>query len=157
MGTEAVFEQLPQAPVLMVQGLSTDSSVSNASLRSKTLFFLRAFLTSDTATPNRVDTFRHAIAIIADPDALYLKGDNTDGMAIQLRESAISLIQQLLERRLAVTLLLQRKQHLVSLGIQRIQQLRSARGEEAEFTRVELQNWESLLVQLARAEPEGEA
>jgi len=159
--TEAVFEQLPQAPLLMVRGLSTDPSISNASLRSKTLFFFSAFLTSDTATRGRANTFRHAIAMIADTDSLYLKGsdddqDNLDGVAIQLRESAISLIQQLLERRLAVTLLLQRKQHLVSLGIQRIQQLRSARGEEAEFTSVELKHWESLLVQLARSEPEEE-
>merc|ERR1719281_332158 len=101
--------------------------------------------------------------MIADTDSPYLKNDpngssngNFDVVAIQLRESAISLIQQLLERRFAVTLLLQRKQHLVSLGIQRIQELRSARGEEAEFTRVELQHWESLLVRLARAEPEEE-
>merc|ERR1711933_56378 len=157
--TEAVFEQLPQASLLMVRGLSTDPSVSNASLRSKTLFFLRAFLTSDTATRDRAHTFRHAIALIADTDSPYLNGaeeDHLDGVAIQQRESALSLIQQLLERRFAVTLLLQRKQHLVSLGIQRIQQLRSARGEEAEFTRVELHHWESLLVQLARAEPEEE-
>merc|ERR1711933_211865 len=157
--TEAVFEQLPQAPLLMVRGLSTDPSVSNASLRSKTLFFLRAFLTSDTATRNRAHTFRHAIALIADTDSPYLKGteeDHLDGVAIQQRESALSLIRQLLERRFAVTLLLQRKQHLVALGVQRIQRLRSARGEEAEFTRVELEHWESLLVQLARAEPEEE-
>mmetsp|Transcript_20233 Transcript_20233/g.47557 ORF Transcript_20233/g.47557 Transcript_20233/m.47557 type:complete len:397 (+) Transcript_20233:107-1297(+) len=159
--TEAVFERLPQAPVLMAQGLSTDPSVSNASLRSKTLFFLRAFLTSDTSTPDRAGTFRHAIAAIADPDGPYLKGDDDDSdddaAAIQLRESALSLIRQLLERRFAVTLLLQRKQHLVALGVRRIQRLRSARGEEAEFTRVELEQWESLLVQLARAEPEEEA
>merc|ERR1712241_934614 len=155
--TEAVFEALPQAPVLMVQGLSTDPSVSNASLRSKTSFFLRAFLTSDTATKKRAHNFRHAIAMIADTDSLYLNDDGSgDGVAIQLRESALSTIQQLLERRLAVTLLLQRKQHLVSLGIRRIQQLRSATGEEAEVTRIELQHWETLLVQLARAEPEEE-
>merc|ERR1739848_809982 len=101
-------------------------------------------------------------AMIADTDSPYLKGATAagggdDGVAIQLRESTISLIQQLLERRFAVTLLLQRKQHLVSLGVQRIQQLRSAVCEEAEFTRVELQHWESLLVQLARAEPDDEA
>jgi len=161
--TEAVFEQLPQAPVLIVQGLSSDPAVSNASLRAKTLFFLRAFLTPDNATPTRANKFRHAIAMIADTDSLYLNdknNDNGDGdgganvVAIQLRESAIALLQQLLDRRLAVTLLLQRKQHLASLGIQRIQQLRAAKGEEAEFSKVELQHWEAFLIQLARAEPE---
>ena len=159
--TEAVFEQLPQAPVMMVQGLSSDPAVANASLRTKTLFFLRAFLTSDNSSPARTNKFQHAIAMIADTDSQYLNneanGDEVpDFEAVQLRESAIALLQQLLERRLAVSLLLQRKQHLASLGVQRIQQLRSAKGEDAEFTRVELQNWEAFLVQLARTEPEEE-
>jgi len=157
--TEAVFEKLPQAPLLMVQGLSSDPSVSNASLRAKTLFFLRAFLASDNGTPARADIFNHSIAMIADTDSLYLNnsssGEAPDVVAIQLRESAIALLQQLLERRLAVTLLLQRKQHLASLGVQRILELRTAaKGEEAEFTRVELQHWEEFLAQLARAEPD---
>lgn len=159
--TEAVFEQLPQAPVMMVQGLSSDPGVANASMRTKTLFFLRAFLTSDNSSPTRTNTFKHAIAMIADTDSQYLNneanGDEVpDFAAIQLRESAIALLQQLLERRLAVALLLQRKQHLASLGVKRIQQLRAAKGEEAEFTLVELQNWETFLIQLARAEPEEE-
>jgi hsp70-interacting protein len=128
--TEAIFEQLPQAPFLMVQGLSSDPSVANASLRAKTVFFLRAFLASDNGTPARANKFRHAIAMIADTDSQYLNSGNgdevVDVVAIQLRESAIALLQQLLERRLAVTLLLQRKQHLASLGIQRIQQLRAS-------------------------------
>jgi len=155
--TEAVFEQLPQAPVLMVQGLSTDPSVSNTSLRTKTLFFLRAFVGSDTGTPVRAKTFQHAIAAIANTDSEYLNGNsNDDVIAIQLRESALALLRQLLERRLAVTLLLQRKQHLASLGVQRIQKLRSLTGDEAEMTRGELEHWEAFLLQLARAEPEEE-
>jgi len=159
--TEAVFEELPQAPLLMVQGLSSDPSVANASLRAKTLFFLRAFLASDNGTPARANKFQHAIAMIADTDSQYLNsssnsGNGDDFVAIQLRESAIALLQQLLERRLAVTLLLQRKQHLASLGIQRIQELRAATGEEAELTSVELQLWEAFLIQLARTEPKEE-
>jgi len=156
--TEAVFEALPQAPLLMVQGLSSDPSVANSSLRAKTLFFLRAFLASDNGTPVRANKFQHAIAMIADTDSQYLNSNsnNDDFVAIQLRESALALLQQLLERRLAVTLLLQRKQHLASLGIQRIQQLRAAKGEEAELTSVELQLWEAFLIRLARTEPEKE-
>lgn len=157
--TEGVFEGLPQAPLLMVRGLSTDPKVASTSLRTKALFFLRAFLTSDLSSKARVNTFVHAVAMIADTDSLYLNDtneDDSDYAAIQLRESALSLLQQLLERKLAVTLLLQRKQHLASLGVQRIQKLRSATGEEADSTRVELQHWESFLLLLARAEPEEE-
>mmetsp|Transcript_14597 Transcript_14597/g.30194 ORF Transcript_14597/g.30194 Transcript_14597/m.30194 type:complete len:359 (+) Transcript_14597:3-1079(+) len=152
--TEAVFERLPQAPLLMVHGLNSDAS---ASLKTKTLFFLRAFLGSDHGTEARAKTFQHAIAAIADTDSEYLNGNSYDDyMAIQIRESAISLLSQLLDRKLAVTLLLQRKQHLASKGVQRIQALRALTGEEAESTRVELQHWEAFLRLLARAEPEEE-
>ncbi|VEU35782.1 unnamed protein product [Pseudo-nitzschia multistriata] len=155
--TEGVFEGLPQAPAMMVQGLSTDPNVSSTSLRTKTLFFLRAFLTSDLSTPARAQAFRYAIAAVADTDSLYLKASDESGndwASIQLRESAVSLLGQLLERRLAVGLLLQRKQHLASRGVQRIRELRACTGEDAEATRTELQQWEAFLLLLARTEPE---
>jgi len=157
--TESVFEQLPQAPDLMVQGLSSDPNVASDSLRAKTLFFLRAFLASDNSTPARAKKFQHAILMIADTNSQYLN-DGTDGdgdpdvVAIQLRESAIALLQQLLQRRLAVNLLFQRKNLLAAQGVKRIQQLRETKGEEAELSRTELQHWEAFLIQLARAEPE---
>merc|ERR1712124_171307 len=95
----------------------------------------------------------------ADTDSLYLNdnsNDVDDYVAAQIRESSLSLLQQLLDRRLAVSLILERKQHLASLGVQRIQKLRTLTGDAAEFTQVELQNWESFLIQLARTEPENE-
>ena len=153
--TEAVFEQLPQAPVLMVQGLSSDPEVSNVSLRTKTLFFLRAYLTSDNATPERSKTFSYAIALVADPQYLNDNGED-DGAAITLRESSIALLQQLLERRMAVTLLLQRKNILASLGVERIKNMRALTGDDADRTKEELHLWETFLVLLARTEPEEE-
>jgi len=153
--TEAVFEQLPQAPVLMVQGLSSDPEVSNVSLRTKTLFFLRAYLTSDNATPERAKTFSYAIALVADPQYLNDNGED-DGAAITLRESSIALLQQLLERRMAVTLLLQRKNILASLGVERIKNMRALTGDDADRTKEELLLWETFLVLLARTEPEEE-
>ena len=153
--TEAVFEQLPQAPVLMVQGLSSDPEVSNVSLRTKTLFFLRAYLTSDNATKKRAKTFSYAIALVADPQYLNDNGED-DGAAITLRESSIALLQQLLERRMAVTLLLQRKNILASLGVERIKNMRALTGDDADRTKEELHLWETFLVLLARTEPEEE-
>mmetsp|Transcript_51906 Transcript_51906/g.58855 ORF Transcript_51906/g.58855 Transcript_51906/m.58855 type:complete len:383 (-) Transcript_51906:70-1218(-) len=150
--TEAVFEQLPQAPVLMVQGLSSDPVVLDSSLRVKTLFFLRAFLTSDNATPDRANNFSHAIAMVADPRYL---NDNSDGRAtIPLRESSIALLTQLLERRMAVKLILQRKNLLASLGVERIKKMRALTGDDAEMSKEELCNWETFLILLARTEPE---
>merc|ERR1712146_710465 len=107
--TESVFEQLPQAPLLMQEGLSIDPTVSNASLRMKTLFFFKAFLTSDNATKSRATTFQDAIAMIIADDTgseYYLNnsnnsntnGDDDSVVHQQLRELAIALLSQLLER-----------------------------------------------------------
>ena len=146
--TETVFEHLPQAPLLLVEGLNSNPIVTNESLRMKTLFFLRAFLTSDTSTTGRVNIFADAVNMVADPQYL------DDGESQQLRESSISLLNQLLERNLGNSILLARKDLLASLGVQRISYLRSLQGEEAEITKTELELWESFLVLLARAKPE---
>jgi hsp70-interacting protein len=148
--TEAVFEQLSQAPLLLVTGLDPDPLVTNEKLRVKTLFFLNAFLTSDTSSASRCHKFVDPINMVADPQ--YLGGNSS----AQLRELSIGILQQLLERRLAVNILLQRKDILASLGVQRISQMRSLTGEEAGMVQIELEQWESFLVLLARSKPEEE-
>jgi hypothetical protein len=88
--------------------------------------------------------------MIADPQYL------DDGSHDRLRELSISMLQQLLERRWGVRLLLQRKELLASLGVQRISAMRALTGDESELARTELEQWESFLVLLARANPEDE-
>lgn len=147
---EKVFANLPQAPTLMLDGLSTSSSVS-PSLRSKTLFFLRALVTSDFATSATIQTFQEPIIVIRDA---YL--DET--VDIELREMAIALLNQLLvDKKGGVRILLQRKNELAALGVQRIASLRKLTGEEQEFAQMELEHWENFLVLLARAVPEQES
>lgn len=150
--TEGVFDRLPQSPGLMVQGLDMDPGISNDSLRSKTLFFLSAFLTADTATSVRAEKFAGAIAMIAGPQYLGERSDSS------LRESSIGLLRQLLERHMSIPLLLERKDMLASLGVQRISQLRASADtrEDAHVTQQELNDWESFLILLARAKPEGQ-
>ena len=180
--TESVFEALPQAPSILCEGLVS----SSWSLQLKTLFFMRAFLTSDTATNTRAVRFRNAIAIVANTDAAwsYLKcglktstadedadkdGTRTNNsnayLAMQIRESSIELLQQLLQRQFAVALLLEQKHHLAAFGVQRIQTLRSLTttnknndddntDDDKESTKQELHKWESFLIQLARTVPE---
>jgi hypothetical protein len=148
--TETVFEHLSQAPLLIVKGLDPDSLVTNDKLRIKTLFFLNAFLTSDTSSQARCHKFVGPINIVADPH--YLGG----GSNAQLRELSICMLQQLLERHMAINILMQRKDLLASLGVQRISLLRTLTGEEAEMSRTELEQWESFLILLARSRPEDE-
>ncbi|KAL3929734.1 MAG: hypothetical protein SGARI_004669, partial [Bacillariaceae sp.] len=149
--TEGVFEHLPQAPVLLVKGLDPDPIMTNEALRKKTLFFTRAFLTSDTSSVARVHKFADAIAMVA--DGPYLD----DGSNAQVREISISLLNQLLERNYAIRLLLSRKELLATLGVERISMLRTLTGEDAEMAAMELEQWETFLVALARARPEDEA
>jgi hsp70-interacting protein len=152
--TEGVFEHLPQAPGLMVQGLGTDPNANCESLRSKTLFFLRAFLTADSATSARATKFGDAIAMVADRPE-YLE----EGADQSIRESSIGLLRQLLKRNMAVRLLLDRKDRLVPLGVLRVSQLRAlagSLGDDVYSIEQEIEDWESFLILLARANPEDE-
>jgi hsp70-interacting protein len=149
--TEGVFEHLPQAPVLLVKGLDPDPVMTNETLRKKTLFFLRAFLTSDNSSSIRVNKFADAVAMVA--DGPYL----ADGSNAQIREISISLLNQLLELQFGIKLLLSRKELLVTLGVERISLLRKLMGDEAEMASSELVQWEAFLVALPRAKPEAEA
>jgi hsp70-interacting protein len=146
---EQVFCSLPQAPTLFMEGLRVDNKNKSSlysSLQTKSLFFLKALLTSDASTPERVKTFQTAVVYVADH---YL--DTTTGMPPDLREMTISLLEQLVDRKLiAPAVLASRKDVLVAQAVQRISQIRALTGEEKEFAQMELDHWETFLVVLAR-------
>eukprot|EP00980_Cylindrotheca_fusiformis_P015433 scaffold4343_cov144-Cylindrotheca_fusiformis.AAC.11 len=139
---ESVFCNLPQSPALLAEGLNVQSSKQ---LKSRTLFFFRALITSDTAGPTRSELFASAIIYIIDN---YLDESNP----ADLREMAIELLEQLLQRKLATATILKRKDFLAALGVSRISSLRSLSGEEKEYAASELEHWESFMILLARAE-----
>jgi hypothetical protein len=138
---ESVFCNLPQASALLAEGLNKQSSQQ---LKSRTLFFFRAFITSDTAEPTRVGVFENAILYVADH---YLD----QSAPPDLREMAIAFLDQLLEQQKGVGVVLKRKDTLAALGVNRISLLRSLTGEEREYVATELEYWESFMVLLARA------
>jgi hypothetical protein len=74
----------------------------------------------------------------------------------RLCELALGLLQRILEQKKSVNLILQRKSTLVARGVERISALRALTGDEQEYAATELELWESILVLLARAEPDGE-
>ena len=148
---ETVFTQLPQSPELFLAGL--DPASASTSLRSKSLFFLRALVTSDLATSSRIRTFQKPILLVADGDS-YLG----EAASSELRELAIAFLERLLEdRKGGARLLLTRKNALAALGVQRISALRSLTGEDREFAQVELEHWENVMTLLSRATPEEES
>jgi hsp70-interacting protein len=149
---EMVFCSLPQAPTLIMAGLdpNTTSNLSQQ-LQTRTLFFLRALVTSDTATSAHIRTFGDAVACVVDH---YLADDATTPP--ELHEMAIALLEQILEQKKGVNPIVQRKDTLAALGVQRISALRSLKGEDREFAQVELDHWEGFMMLLARAELEEE-
>jgi hsp70-interacting protein len=145
---EQVFCQVEQATQLMQEGLGLGSDVSET-LQKRTLFFLRALITADTADRARVRQFNASIEHVADT---FLTEENS----ADLRELSLEFLVLVLQQKNSVNVLLgSRKAALATLGVQRIAKLRSMpEGEEKEFAAVELQHWEQLLVLLARAEPD---
>mmetsp|Transcript_88335 Transcript_88335/g.245902 ORF Transcript_88335/g.245902 Transcript_88335/m.245902 type:complete len:342 (+) Transcript_88335:91-1116(+) len=145
--SENVFVSLPQAPELLVAGL--DPASASLSLRSKTLFFLRALVTSDLAKSSQIQTFQNAVLLVADDSYLG------EAVAPELREMAIAQLENLLvDRKGGASIILQRKDKLAALGVQRIASLRALKGEDRELAQVELDHWENFMVLLARAEPD---
>ena len=144
---ETVFCNLEQSSELIMNGLDAKASLQ---LKTKTLFFFRALVTSDSATSTCAQVFGNAIAYIADN---YL-ADNSNSP--EIRELSIALLVQLLEMQRGINTILERKDSLAALGVQRISHLRSLVGEDREFAQVELEYWETFIILLARAKPECE-
>jgi len=145
--SEAVFCSLEQSSTLIMTGLNAESSAQQ--LKTRTLFFLRALLTSDTITDDNIRPFYGAIGYIADN---YLEETN----ATDLREITISLLVQLLEQSKGINTILKRKNMLAAQGVQRISSLRALTGEDREFAQMEVEQWESFMVLLARTTPVNE-
>jgi hsp70-interacting protein len=144
---ENVFSGVEQSRQIILEGLH-----GKEVLQKRTLFFLRALVTSDASTRERVRHFAHAIAHVVDTIALSSTAE--EECSAELREMALGFLEQILEQRKSVNIILDRKDALVAQGVQRISALRALTGEEREFASVELELWENLLVLLARATPD---
>eukprot|EP00538_Stauroneis_constricta_P009171 CAMPEP_0119565474 /NCGR_PEP_ID=MMETSP1352-20130426/30144_1 /TAXON_ID=265584 /ORGANISM="Stauroneis constricta, Strain CCMP1120" /LENGTH=374 /DNA_ID=CAMNT_0007614395 /DNA_START=101 /DNA_END=1225 /DNA_ORIENTATION=- len=144
---ENVLDNLEQTVALFVDGLNPSTATDG--LKRRALFFLRAYVTSDSATAERVRKLAAPIGIVAD----YYLEESTVTPA-ELREMSLSLLQQILEQKKSVDVILQRKTALVGLGVQRIAAMRKLTGDDKEYATVELEAWEGLIQQLARANPD---
>jgi hsp70-interacting protein len=157
---EAVFCQLDQAPRLIALGLTGgsegDKDYAPTALRQRTLFFLKALLTSDSSTRERVERFSGCIGYVLDAGMLDtgIPGDTSvsSSSSPEIRENALDLVQQVLEQKLSVNAVLDRKDTLASTAVRRVMEIRNlSLAEEKEYAAVELAHWEQVLVLLARA------
>ena len=150
--SEQVFCGVEQAPHLVLEGLQPGPGKDV--LQKRTMFFLRALITSDDSTRERVRLFDSSIAFVADHLIVPLSPDEDTPSMAEIREMGLALLLQILEQKKSVDAILARKESLVAHGVQRVQALRALTGEEKEFAAVELETWEALIVQLARASPD---
>merc|ERR1712176_644122 len=161
------FCQLQQSVQLIEYGLGTSTTTTTTTttssstttttpevLQKRTLFFLNALVTSDTSTRERVRLFNTCISWIASRMLQQTQNENEGTTAPEVREMALALLRQILEQKKSVNVILQHKDLLAGIGVQRIAYLRTLTGEDAEFATVELEHWEALLLLLARAEPD---
>jgi hsp70-interacting protein len=141
--SEQVFCRLEQANDLFSIGFR-----GREALQRRTLFFLRALITADTADFGRVRLFGQQVAFVADS---FL----SEQVNFDLRELSLELINLILQQKKSVDILLgERKKRIVSQGVQRVSSIRKLEGEERESASHELEQWEQLLVMIARAEPD---
>ena len=131
---ESIFCQLEQAPTVIQTGLES----TLPQLQTRTLFFLRALVTSDTASDSRIQTFETSLCYMADH---FLQSE----VSLDIRELSIALLEQLLEQNKYLSLFVQRKDALSTLGIQRVNELRQLTGEDKELAQNELEHWERFL------------
>ncbi|CAB9497294.1 HSPA (heat shock 70kDa) binding protein, cytoplasmic cochaperone 1 [Seminavis robusta] len=150
--SEQVFCGVDQAKEIIYEGLQQSTAAGNSSavLQKRTLFFLRALITSDDSTRERVRLFGHSVAYVADQLVTATSEDTT----AEIREMGLELLLQILEQKKSVNIVLDRKDNLVAHGVKRVQTLRALEGDERDYAAVELETWEALLVQLARATPD---
>ena len=130
-------------------------------LRKRSLFFVRALLTSDNATHERHVQFQDVISFIC----THGINDKWEGNA-EMREMSLAMLSRLLQYNLtpqpsepsveetASNIILKHRNGIGSIGAKRIQAIRSLNegSEERELATLELEAWETLMVALAEAE-----
>ena len=177
---EAVFCRLDQAVPLIQAGLLSSMQVRVAAvgedneaeatplssptvLVKRTLFFLRALVTSDAADCERVRQFSSCIGWTVDKYLLTAQkeesNETSDYETEEICEMALAMVEQILEQAKSVDCILSRKEALVSASVQRITALRAVSAtvdsnDNLANAVVQLQHWENVLALLARAVPD---
>jgi len=130
---ENVFSQLDQAVPIFMLGLDESSSQG---MKSRSLFFLKALVTSDWSDEERVQRLIEPITKVVDS---CLK----DSVPVHWREMTLSLMVEMRNRNLGKNILSERKDRLARLAGERISVLKE-QDEDLE----ELVLLEQLLVKL---------
>lgn len=161
---EHIFCMNEQGRAMLKFGLGMQQPNStpkpSVQLRKRSLFFLRALLTSDNATIERHGQFQDVISYIC------THGINAEWEEdAEIREMSVSMLSRLLQLKPtpqsdeasmgepASNIIMQHKNSIGSIGVKRIQTIHSLKdgSEERELASLELEAWETLMVALVEA------
>lgn len=125
---------------------------SPLALQKKSLFLLRALLTSDTSTRQRVRDFSTSLKKVIENVLSQVKEDD------DLIETSLATLLSLLRQKKSVNTILDEKNNLVAKGVSRVAEIRRMPdGDDKEYAKTESDLWESIIVELARCERDAEA
>ena len=148
---EHIFCKNDQGLMMLKLGLGMQSSgpKPSAQLRKRSLFLLRALLTSDDVTSDeRCTQYQDIISFVC----THMVNEEWEDEA-ENREMAVSILTQLLSKEgvVAKQEILKHKVNLGVVGLKRIQEIRSLEegSDERDYATLELEAWEQLMVAFA--------
>lgn len=150
---EHVFCQNEHGRLMLQLGLRMQQpeNTPSAQLRKRSLFLLRAILTSDDANDERLKQYQSMISYICTHE-INEEWEND----AEIREMSLSLLSQLLAskeppHKVATDTILSHKSQIGSFGVKRIDCIRKMEegSEEREYASLELEKWERIMVALA--------
>jgi len=149
---EHIFCQNEQGKAMLQLGLGMqkDAPKPSAQLRKRSLFLLRALVTSDDATDERHEQYKDFISFMCTNGIDEQWEDDAE-----IREMSLAMLSQLMRHSAqgARGVILTHKSIVGSLGVARIQAIRNLNdgSEDREYASLELEEWEALMLALAEA------
>jgi hsp70-interacting protein len=159
---EHIFCQNEHGRLMLQLGLGMQKSSSSAAaadinkpsvqLRKRSLFLLRAILTSDEASDECHKQYQNMISYICTHEINEEWEDNAE-----IREMSLAMLSQLLTtdppHKFASDTILSHKNQIGSFGVKRIDCIRKMEegSDEREYAALELEEWERIMVALAES------
>ena len=149
---EHIFCQNEHGRLMLQLGLGMQQSGDtkpSAQLRKRSLFLLRAILTSDEATDERHKLYQNMISYICTHEINEEWEDDAE-----IREMSLAMLSQLLTKdpphKVASDTILSHKNVIGSFGVKRIACIRMMEegSDEREYASLELEEWESIITAL---------
>lgn len=149
---EQIFckNELGKVVLQLSLGMQKKGKKPSVQLRKRSLFLLRALLTSDNATKETYEQYQDVISFICTHGINEKWEDDAE-----IREMGVAMLSQLLQIQGGEVKkpILAKREIIGAVGIARIQAIRNLKdgSEDREYASLELEEWESLMLALVEA------